>query len=109
MLGCGHAGPVEPGGGGGKAPATATTTPEKAPALSDAALIGNVKKELDSTKGLDAKDIQVSADTSGKTIILTGTVPEETQKKQAEDAAAKAAGTEYKVTDSLTVKTPPAK
>ena len=64
---------------------------------------GKVKQAMDSASGLEAKDIKVDTDAKAKTITLSGTVPTPQQKKQALGLAKGIAGTEYKVTDKVTV------
>lgn len=62
-----------------------------------------VKSALDTASGLDTKDINVDTDTKAKTITISGSVPDDKQKSQAETVAKGIAGTEFKVINNLKV------
>jgi osmotically-inducible protein OsmY len=62
-----------------------------------------VKSALNSAAGLETKGINVDSDTKAKTITLSGSVPDEKQKAQAETVASGIAGSEFKVVNNLTV------
>jgi len=61
------------------------------------------KQALNTADALDARNIRVDADTVSKTVRLSGSVPTEAQKSQAERVTAGMAGPEYKVFNQLNV------
>jgi osmotically-inducible protein OsmY len=69
--------------------------------LNNVEVTAEVNSSLSAAKGLDASQIKVS--TSNGVITLTGSVPSDTQREQADDVAKGIAGTKYQVEDQINV------
>jgi osmotically-inducible protein OsmY len=70
----------------------------------DTTMTGKVKGALMSADGVDSKGIDV--DTRDKVVHLKGTVPTEDQKAKAEQIATNQVGTDFTVSNELTVAAP---
>ncbi|AIE87512.1 BON domain-containing protein [Fimbriimonas ginsengisoli] len=72
-----------------------------AKAVDNSATTGSVKSALLTAKGLKTNNLNV--DTIGNKIVLRGSVPDEAQKKQAENIALGIAGKQFTVENQLTI------
>lgn len=74
-----------------------------AEAAANSTMTPKVKTALHGVAGLDVSKVDVDTDATAKTVTLKGSVPDAASKKKAEEAAKLAAGSDFKVVNSLTV------